>query len=68
MKREYNSSKSERGKYYRKGAELRQPIYLDAKLQSQVERLARESGKEIGEMVNQLVRNKVKRLKQKSRD
>ena len=32
MKRKYDFSKAERGKFYRKGTELRLPIYLDAKL------------------------------------
>jgi len=59
MKSEYDFSKGVRGKFYRKGAELRLPIYLDAKLQQQLERLAEKSGKEIGEMVNQLVRKEV---------
>lgn len=59
MKREYDFSKGVRGKFYRKGAELRLPIYLDAKLQEQVERLARKNGKDIGEIVNQLVQREV---------
>jgi len=59
MKREYDFSKGVRGKFYRKGAELRLPIYLDAKLQQQLERLARKKGKDIGEMVNQLVKKEV---------
>ena len=59
MKREYDFSKAVRGKFYRKGAELRLPIYLDAKLQAQVELLAKKNGKEVGEMVNQLVRKEV---------
>ena len=59
MKREYDFSKGVRGKFYRKGAELRLPIYLDAKLQGQVERLAKKNGKNVGEMVNQLVRKQV---------
>ena len=59
MKREYDFSKGVRGRFYRTGAELRLPIYLDAKLQEQVERLARKNGKEISEMVNQLVRKEV---------
>lgn len=59
MKREYDFSKGMRGKFYRKGAELRLPIYLDAKLQRKLERLAREKGKDIGEMVNQLLRKDV---------
>jgi cytidylate kinase len=59
MKREYDFSKAVRGKFYRKGAELRLPIYLDAKLQEQVERLALKNGKDVGEMVNQLVRKEI---------
>jgi cytidylate kinase len=59
MKREYDFSKGVRGKFYRKGAELRLPIYLDAKLQKQLERLAQKNGKDVGEMVNQLVRKEV---------
>lgn len=59
MKREYDFSKAVRGKFYSKGAELRLPIYLDAELQEQVERLAEKNGKDVGEMVNQLVRKEV---------
>ena len=59
MKHEYDFSRAVRGKFYRKGAELRLPIYLDAKLQEQVERLAEENGKDVSEMVNQLVRKEV---------
>ena len=46
--------KSSEGKFYRKGAELRLPIYLESKLQSKLERIARRKGKDVGEMVNQL--------------
>jgi hypothetical protein len=59
MKREYDFSKGARGKFYRKGAELRLPIYLDAKLQRKLEGLARKKGKDIGEVVNQLLRRDV---------
>ncbi len=59
MKREYDFSKAVRGKFYRKGAELRLPIYLDAKVQAQLERLARKNGKEVGEMVKQLVQKEI---------
>ena len=59
MKREYNFSKAVRGKFYRKGADLRLPIYLDPKLQSKLEHLARKKGKDVGEMVNQLLRKDI---------
>lgn len=64
MKSEYDFSKGVRRKFHRKGAELRLPIYLDAKLQQQLERLAEKNGKEIGEMVNQLVRKEVEVIKE----
>jgi cytidylate kinase len=64
MKREYDFSKGVRGKFYRKGAELRLPIYLDAKLQAQLERLALKKGKDVGEMVNQLVQKEVELIEE----
>jgi cytidylate kinase len=64
MKREYDFSKAERGKFYRKRVELRLPIYLDAKLQSQLERIAQKKGKEISDVVNQLVRKEVELLEE----
>jgi hypothetical protein len=59
MRGEYDFSKAVRGKFYRKGAELRLPIYLDPKLQRKLERLARKKGKDVGEMVNRLLRKDV---------
>ena len=64
MKREYDFSRAVRGKFYRKGAELRLPIYLDAKLQEQLERLAEKNGKDVGEMVNHLVRKEVELIEE----
>src|SRR2546425_1415432 len=49
MKKEYDFSKAERGRFYRKGAKLRLPIYLDAKLQNQVEELANRTGRDVGD-------------------
>lgn len=62
MKREYDFSKAERGKFYRKQAELRLPIYLDAKLQNQVERIAQRKGKQVSDVVNELVRKEMELL------
>lgn len=62
MKSEYDFSKAERGKFYREGAEIRLPIYLDAKLQHRLEQIAKQKGKELSEMVNQLVKEEVERF------
>jgi cytidylate kinase len=59
MKREYDFSKAARGKFYRKGAELRLPIYLDAKLQRKLERLAQKKGRDVSDVVNQLLKKDV---------
>jgi cytidylate kinase len=64
MKREYDFSKGVRGKFYRKGAVLRLPIYLDAKLQKQIERLAEKNGKNVNELVNQLVQREVELIEE----
>ena len=62
MKKEYDFSKAERGKFYRKGAKLRLPIYLDTKVQSQLERIARKEGKEIEDLVTQMVKRELASL------
>ena len=66
MKQEYDFSKAERGKFYRKGAELRLPIYLETKLQNQLERIAQKKGKELSDVVNQLVKKEVELLEELS--
>src|SRR5947208_17113256 len=62
MKREYDFSKAERGKFYRAGAKMIFPIYLDAALQKQLEPFARSQGKGIGEVVNDILKNQVELL------
>lgn len=64
MRREYDFSKAVRGKFYRRGAELRLPIYIDPRLQSKLERIARKKGKDVGEIVNQLLRKDVEFLEE----
>ena len=64
MRRNYDFSKGVRGKFYREGAELRLPIYLDAKLQKQLERLAKKNGKDVGELVNQLLQREVELIEE----
>ena len=59
MKREYDFSKAVRGKFYHKNARLRLPIYLDAKVQEQLQRLSRKNGKALDAMVNQMVQKEM---------
>jgi len=60
MKKEYDFSKAERGKFYKKGAKLRLPIYLDAKVQNRVEDLANRTGRDVGDLVNRIVDKEVR--------
>ena len=50
MKRHYDFSKAEKGKFYRKGACVRLPIYLDSQLQKRLERIAQKNGRDLGEV------------------
>ena len=64
MKSNYDFSRGVRGKFYREGAELRLPIYLDAKLQKQLEELAQKNGKDVSELVNQLLKRQVQLIEE----
>jgi cytidylate kinase len=64
MKRNYDFSNGVRGKFFREGAELRLPIYLDARLQKQLEDLAQRNGKDVTELVNQLLKREVQLIEE----
>lgn len=55
MKKEYDFSRAERGRFYRKNAGLRLPIYLGHCLQKRVEAVAARTGRDLSEVVNQIV-------------
>jgi len=59
MKREYDFSKAMRGKFFRKGAVLNFPVYLDPKVHRQLERIAKRKHTEVGDLVNQLLKRDV---------
>jgi predicted DNA-binding protein len=64
MKREYDFSGAVRGKFYRKGAVLRVPIYLDTKVQERLQRLASKKGKAVDAIVNQMVRKEIELIEE----
>jgi cytidylate kinase len=67
MKREYDFSHAVRGKFYRKGAELRLPIYLDSAMRRRLERIAKTKGKPVGDLVNQLLKKNLAVMKTRRR-
>jgi hypothetical protein len=59
MKPEYDFSKGVRGKFFRKDAELRLPIYLNAGVQAYLAERAAQKGIPLGEMVNTLLKQEI---------
>lgn len=56
MKKEYDFSNAERGKFHRRGAKLNLPVYLEPTVQSWVSELARKKGEEVSTLVNRLLK------------
>jgi hypothetical protein len=63
MRKEYDFSKGERGKYFREDAEFKLPVYLDEDNLSFVTKIAERKKADISEVVNELIRSD-KRLAQ----
>jgi hypothetical protein len=55
MKREYDFSKAVRGKFYRRGAKLNLPVYLDGEALAFVQRIAVKKRTDISAVVNELI-------------
>ncbi len=59
MKAEYDFSKGERGKFYDPKAVFNLPIYLEKDVDEFMRKLADETGKDVGEIVNEWLRGKM---------
>ncbi|MBU1487454.1 hypothetical protein KKH56_05335 [bacterium] len=59
MKKEYDFSKGERGKFYRPDAELSFPIYLEPKITDSIRNLAGEKDVDIETIVNDWIRRDI---------
>ncbi|MGA2259814.1 MAG: hypothetical protein ABSH28_00090 [Acidobacteriota bacterium] len=57
MRKEYDFSKGERGKFFRKDAESNLPVYLDADNLSFITTIAERKKSDISEVVNDLIRS-----------
>ena len=62
MRDEYDFSNAERGKFYRQGASLNIPIYLDDEVRDYLTQRARSKGVELGDLVNELLRKDISLL------
>ena len=59
MKKEYDFSKGERGKFYRPDAPLELPIYLEKDVWQYLSRQAAAKGIEVETLVNQILRQDI---------
>ena len=59
MRKEYDFSKGERGKFYRPGAELNLPIYLEPDVAKFVRELAKAKNEEVESVVNDWLRQDI---------
>jgi hypothetical protein len=60
MKQQYDFSKGERGKFYRKNIKMNLPIYLEPDIQKFVENIASKKGIDIETLVNKMIKNNIK--------
>ena len=60
MRKEYDFSKGERGKFYRPDAKLNIPIYLDEEVSAFVEKIASKKGIDRSSVVNNLLKGGIK--------
>ena len=56
MKKEYNFSKGERGKFFNNEAVLNIPIYLNPKTFSFIENIAKKKNSDLSTIVNELIK------------
>jgi hypothetical protein len=62
MKPEYDFSKGVRGKFFRPGAELHLPIYLDSDVQTYLAERAASKGVALNELVNGLLKQDIEMI------
>jgi len=60
MKKEYDFSKAERGKFYRKELKLNLPVYLDPENLLFVEEIAKNKNLDLNTIVNKLIKENIK--------
>jgi uncharacterized protein YueI len=62
MKKEYDFSKGERGKYYHPDANFKMPVYLDDDVQSFYIDLARKKNIDLQILINKTIKSNMKLL------
>lgn len=60
MKKEYDFSKGERGKFYTKDLKINLPIYLDPENQDFIQMIASKKNSDLSKVVNDLIKNNIR--------
>ena len=63
MKREYDFSRAERGKFYQRDAELVPPVHLEPRILAWLASQARSRGVTLNALVNELLEKDIERIK-----
>ena len=63
MKDEYDFSKGERGKFYRKDAVLRAPVHLEPHVQEYLSARAAARGTSLDRLVNEMLEKDIEQIK-----
>jgi len=59
MKAEYDFSKAERSKFYRPGAKVNLPVYLEPKVRARLTRAAQKRREDVSALVNRLLKREI---------
>ena len=57
MKKEYDFSKGERGKFYRQGIIFKLPVYLNEEVRMFVEQIAEKKHRDVSDVVNDILKS-----------
>ncbi len=59
MKKEYDFSKGERGRFYRPDAKLYLPIYIEPDMMEVLSKLSKKKGTEVATIVNEWIKKDI---------
>ena len=59
MKKEYDFAKAERGKFFRAGAKLNLPVYLEPEVRARLTRAAQKRREDVSALVNRLLKREI---------
>jgi hypothetical protein len=59
MRKEYDFKGAERGKFFRPGATMQLPIYLDAEVQTYFSKRAEKKGKSLDALLNEILKKEI---------